>query len=65
VEIGQTTEGGFDHGYIVIRGFNKFLGKTVKVLYQNENLVAHYTKLGDTTINVDQVLAMTPDIIAG
>ena len=65
MEIGRTTEGGFDHGFLVIQGFDKFLGKIVQVLYHNENLVAHYTEGEDTSIVVDQVLATTPDIIAG
>ena len=42
-----------------------FCGKTVKVLFQNENIVAHETANGNTDATKENVIATTPDVIAG
>ena len=51
----NVTEGGFDHGKVVIKGKDE--GKTFTILFQNENLLAW-----DSTS--DTPLAMAPDAIA-
>ena len=51
---------------MTIQGLGKFSGKTVKVLFQNENAVVHEAAAdGNTDATKDNIIATTPDIIAG
>ena len=53
----NVTEGGFDHGKVIIRGEDIYKGKTFTILFQNENLLAWDSTSGTP-------LAMAPDSIA-
>ena len=50
---------------MTIQGLGKFSGKTVKVLFLNENVVAHEAADGNTDATKDNIIATTPDVIAG
>ena len=67
IEISNITKGGYDYGFMTIQGLGKFSGKTVKVLFLNENVVAHEASDGNTdaTKDLDNIIATTPDVIAG
>ena len=51
---------------MTIQGLGKFSGKTIRVLFQNENVVAHEAAADENTdATKDNIIATTPDIIAG
>ena len=50
---------------MVIQGFGKFSGQTIKVLFQNENVVVYDLTDGNTNATKENVIATTPDVIAG
>ena len=64
-EISNVTKGGYDYGFMTIQGLDKFSGKTVKVLFMNENVVVHEADDGNTNATKDNIIATTPDVIAG
>ena len=63
IDIHRATEGGFNQGYLIIQGSGKFTGSKVRVLFQNENLVAHCED--DSTDSMGKIIATTPDLISG
>ena len=65
IEISNVTKGGYDYGFMTIQGLGKFSGKMVKVLFLNENAVAHETADENTDATKDNIIATTPDVIAG
>ena len=65
IEISNVTKGGYNYGLMVIQGFGKFSGQTVKVLFQNENVVVYDLTDGNTNATKKNVIATTPDVIAG
>ena len=65
IEVSSVTKGGFDYGFITIQGLAKFSGKRVKILFQNENLVAYNVTDRNTDATKDNIIVMTPNIIAG
>ena len=50
---------------MVIQGFGKFSGQTIKVLFQNENVVVYDLTDGNSNVTKENVIATTPDVIAG
>jgi len=65
IEISNVTKGGFDHGFTIIQGLEKFSGKKIKVLFQNENLIVHDVTDGIVDATKENLIVTTPDIIAG
>jgi len=63
IDIHRATEGGFNRGYLIIQGLGKFMGSKVQVLFQNENLVAHYED--DSSDGMGKIIVTTPDLISG
>jgi len=63
IDIHRATEGGFNRGYLVIQGLGKFTGSKVRVLFQNENLVAHYED--NKSDGMGKIIVTTPDLISG
>lgn len=55
VDILRKLQGGFNYGTIVLEGLEAFKGKTMRVEFQNENLIA---------ILGEKPVAITPDIIS-
>ena len=47
----------------MIQGLGKFTGSKVRVLFQNENLVAHCED--DSADSMGKIIATTPDLISG
>jgi len=47
-----------------VQGLGKFSGTAIKVLFQNENLIVHRHH-DDGSTKIGEVLATTPDLIAG
>ena len=65
IEISNVTKGGYDYGSMTIQGLGQFSGKTIKVLFLNENVIAHEAGDGNSEASKDNIIVTTPDIIAG
>ena len=65
IEISNVTKEGFDYGFMLIEGFGRFSGKTVKVIFQNENAIAYDATDGGSDATKENVIVTTPDVIAG
>ena len=50
---------------MLIEGFGRFSGKTVKVIFQNENAIAYDATDGNSNATKENVIVTTPDVIAG
>lgn len=55
VDVEERTVGGFNRGTIAVNGLDQYAGSTLKVEYQNENLVAYRD---------DQLIGSVPDLIS-
>eukprot|EP00761_Pharyngomonas_kirbyi_P014213 gb/GECH01014243.1/.p1 GENE.gb/GECH01014243.1/~~gb/GECH01014243.1/.p1 ORF type:complete len:264 (+),score=59.93 gb/GECH01014243.1/:1-792(+) len=63
VDVKRSTEGGFNRGHLIFRGFDNFQGNFMRVNFQNENLIARLCET-DNPLEEGQVVCVVPDLIS-